>query len=208
MTSALKQWIINHDDKKLFTYLYIGSAVVLSIAISLFWLIVVVGIHLGLEAFKQFQIDSHLGFALIRSLWEVLLDIALIIFSFVLVLYLDVVLGAAGIGAAARIGVQTASNVGVRFAGFQRAIRGILLSLDDILHISKSFLKSKSENDEDNQEDKKLGGWSGSWSAGDLMTVIFLILSFIFLLLAPTLLEESLINVYYKVISELHPLGG
>jgi hypothetical protein len=208
MTTSLKDWVINHDDKKIFTYLYIGSAVVLSIAVSLFWLIVVVGIHLGFETYKQYQIDQSWIFAVLRSTWEVLLDLSLIIFSFVLVLYLDVVLGAAGIGVAARVGVQAASGIGVRFAGFQRAIRGILLSIDDILQISKSFLKSKKQESTEDSRISPLGGWVGKWTFGDSMTIVFLVVSASLIFVSPVLLDENLSSIIQKIVAELHPLGN
>jgi hypothetical protein len=46
-------WIAEHDEKLLFVLLYIGISLVLSITVSLFWLLFAVLLHLALEIIRQ-----------------------------------------------------------------------------------------------------------------------------------------------------------
>lgn len=132
-----RTWIIEHDDSWIFITLYIGLAVVLSISISLFWLLVVVAAHFVLEWLRQRHIRRQ-G-VLAEVLWELKLDIALVLFALTLTLYLDVVFGLLGLqaagraGAVARVGVRS----GGRFAAWERTLRAILLSIDDMVKIAR-----------------------------------------------------------------------
>lgn len=201
----IKTWIINHDDSKLFIFLYISLAVVLSIVISLFWLIVVVLVHFIFECIKQSEFKSGLAGVLFRSSWELILDFGLIFFAFVIAIYMDIVLGAAGIGAGARASVQAASRTGTRFAGWQRAIRGILLSLDDVAQVSKAITKENSKSI-DNKNTSKYGGWVEPWSFGDKTTLAFTFLSVILIITAPFLTYHTLNDVILILMQDLKPL--
>lgn len=132
-----RTWIIEHDDSWIFITLYIGLAVVLSISISLFWLVVVVAAHFILEWLRQRHIRE--AGVLPEVLWELKLDIALVLFALTLTLYLDVVFGILGLQAAGRVGAV--ARVGVRsgghFAAWERTLRGLLLSIDDMLKIAR-----------------------------------------------------------------------
>jgi len=135
------EWIETHDESKLFVALYLGSSLVLSIAVSLFWLVFAVAVHLWLEWYKQSRIfpSSYVSIT-IRTLWEVYLDIGLVFFALLLTIYMDVIFGVAGIMAAARVSAQGIARSGARFAGWQRALRGILLSLDDAVQVGRSII--------------------------------------------------------------------
>jgi hypothetical protein len=122
---AVRAWILQHDESWLFTISYVGLAVVLSIWISLFWLVAVVGVHFILEWIRQSHFAERSRDVLRRSLWELKLDGALILFAFALTAYLEVILGMAGLAGASRMGLQA----GARFAGWSRVLRGVLLSL-------------------------------------------------------------------------------
>ncbi|MCG6118758.1 MAG: hypothetical protein MEQ07_11300 [Aquimonas sp.] len=69
-----------HDDRWLFTLAYVGLTVVLSLLISLFWLVAVVAAHAALEWYAL----KHRGFPrqrLGRTLWHLKLDVSLILFA-------------------------------------------------------------------------------------------------------------------------------
>lgn len=199
----IKRWVIDHDDSNVFVILYISLAVVLSIVISLFWLVVVVLIHFIFELVKQNELKTGLKGIIIRSSWELLLDFGLILFAFVIAIYMDVILGAAGIGAGARAGVQSASKVGARFVGWQRAIRGFLLSVDDLAQLSKFSKGNQTKINE--VEFTEYGGWEQDWSFGDKSTLMFTVLSFALILLAPYLTGYNFEEVYRIIVEDLIP---
>jgi hypothetical protein len=134
MIAAVYRSVLFHDDSKLFVFAYVGLAVVLAIWLGLFWLAAVVGVHFLIELVKQHHYDPRPLPILARSLWELKLDIGLVVFGLVIAVYMGIILGAAGIGAAARVGAQAAARVGI----WQRALRGILLTIDDVALVVKT----------------------------------------------------------------------
>lgn len=147
------QWVIHHDENKWFIILYIGLSLVLSIAISLFWLLFAVMVHFAFELIRQHYKQPDAGRVVMESLWETKLDLALVVFAWWLAVYLDFIFGVVGIGAAARAGAQTASRAGrvggqalaatSRAAAWSRIIRGILLSVDDVGNAAKAIYQSR-----------------------------------------------------------------
>ena len=143
MFASLHRWVLTHDDSKLFVVLYIGLAVLLAILLGLFWLTMVVCIHLVMEMIKQHHFDPRPLPALTRSLWELKLDIGLVLCGLVIGLYIEVVFGLVGIGHAGRAGAQAAARAGM----WPRVIRGVLLTLDDVALVAKGATLKKKEED-------------------------------------------------------------
>lgn len=214
----LRRWILSHDESWLFIVPYIGLAVVLSIVISVFWLLAVVGVHFALEWMRQVYIarmanirPGPLGLAA-RVAWELKLDIALIIFALVLALYMEVTLGLVGLSAAGRAGAMTGARAGAQFAVLQRVLRGILLSLDDLAQVARVVvMRRKNENGE--QAEEKAGeqvpdgtpGWRRPWSRGDYITLGFGAICVILLLLTPVLTHHDISSMVITLAEELHP---
>jgi hypothetical protein len=144
---SVRDWIVHHDDSWLFLALYIGLAVVLSIWISLFWLVAVVGVHFAFEWVRQQTLRSGFSNILFEVLWELKLDIALVLFALALSLYMDVVLGIVGLRSAARLApaAQAGLRSSTRFAAWQRVIRGVLLSVDDAAQVARAVTVSRSD---------------------------------------------------------------
>ncbi len=134
----VRSWILNHDETWTFTVFYIGLALVLSMFISLFWLAAVVAIHAAMEWYRQ-RAESR-SRVMSRVFWEIKLDVALILFAMVVSVYMDFFLGIAGLGQAARLGARAGARMGTRMAGWQRALRGALLSMDDAAQVVKALL--------------------------------------------------------------------
>ncbi|MBI4677132.1 MAG: hypothetical protein HY748_06075 [Elusimicrobia bacterium] len=162
---ALYRWVLNHDESWLFTVLYAGLSVALSLFISLFWLAVIVAAHGALEWCRQREISSER--VLPRVLWEVKLDLALVAFSLVLAVYLDFMVGIAGLGQAARAG----GRIGVRLADWQRILRSSLLSLDDVGRVLAAFFRGDRQVPAAGGNAGSRGGWGGRWSFGDRLSV-------------------------------------
>jgi hypothetical protein len=127
------RWVVQHDESRWFMGLYLGLALVLSIAIGLFWLVALVVVHFVFEYVRFRHDHASPAEAVGRALWELKLDVSLVLFAFALTLYLQVVLGVLGIQAASRVGLAAQAGVrsGARFAAWENAIRGVLLSADD-----------------------------------------------------------------------------
>lgn len=185
--------------------LYIGLAVVLSIAISLFWLVAVVAAHGVLEWFaleRQGIRDRRLG----RVLWHLKLDIALVLFALWLGLYVEVLFGLAGLGAAARAGAQATA----RFVAWQRAIRGVLLTVDDAAQVARAVVArrgGKSRKGEVEGPDPR-PPWRQSWSRGDKFSVVFGTLWAALILATPLLTEHTLASALAVMATDLHPWPG
>jgi hypothetical protein len=211
--SGLRRWILEHDESWLFVGVYITLAVVLSIWISLFWLVVVVAGHFALEFVRHRHVDPWPPGVIVRALWEIKLDIGLVLFALVIGIYMEFILGIAGLSSAARAGLQS----GARFAGWQRAIRGVLLSVDDAAQLGRAVVRSEnnvndSEADESTLSHRGLwgrrgrwGGWTARWSLGDRLSISLSIISITLILLAPLLADQTFAETWSIILEELHP---
>ncbi len=208
--------IVHHDDKWLFVILYVSLAVILSIWISLFWLVAVVAVHLGFELMRQSYLRS--GFLSIMSevLWELKLDIALVLFALVLALYMEIVLGVAGLGIATRVGLQS----GARAAGWSRMLRGFLLSVDDLAQVTRAVsrrglaalqpedtIATIIENSAETPPPRRSpwGSWAAPWGKGDWVAIILGLVCLGFLAATPWLTDHTLHSMVSTLYTELHP---
>jgi hypothetical protein len=203
----MRDWILNHDESWIFTALYIGSAVVLSIAISLFWLLAVLAAHFAIEWIRQRACAPQGVFW--RTAWHLKLDLALVLLALVLAVYMEMVLGVLGLGGAIRIAAQA----GPRMAGWSRVLRGVLLSVDDMAQVARaaSRLGKKSLSREERpvaetQEDVfDLHPWRHP-KLGDRVAIFVGVGSLALILMAPLLLPEmSSYRLLEIMAEEFHP---
>jgi hypothetical protein len=138
LTPGVEDWVRDHDEKWLFVALYLGLSVGLSIFISLFWLVVVVAAHFTLELYRQSSRRATRRDVALHAMWEVKLDVGLVILAFTLVLYIDVVLGVLGVQAASRAAAATraTARIGARAAAWERNVRTFLLTVDEMARIT------------------------------------------------------------------------
>jgi len=135
---GFRRWVLQHDDSWWFVACYLVLAVVLSLAISLFWLVAVVAGHGVLEWLRQRWLNPRPAEQVWgRVVWELKLDLALVLFALTLAAYMDMVWGVAGLGSAARLGVHAGARIGARTTAWSRALRGVLLSLDDAAQLGR-----------------------------------------------------------------------
>lgn len=227
-------WIAEHDEKLLFIVLYIIISLVLSIAVSLFWLLFAVLLHLGLELIRQSRVKTGKKTIILESLWETKSDFALVAFALWLVVYLDFIFGIAGLGAAARIGVQSSSRVGrigarlanfvTRFAAWQRVVRSVLLALDDLLILGRIIQNSRrakimkkydQKNGSDNtheslpgkerESDPYKSSWSQKWSSGDYFGLGMLALFLLLVITAPWITGHTYADIKEIISVEFNP---
>lgn len=203
----MRDWILNHDDSWIFTVLYIGSAVVLSIAISLFWLLAVLAAHFVLEWIRQ-RTCAPKG-VLWRTAWHLKLDLALVLLALVLAVYMEMVLGVLGLGGA----IRAAAQAGPKLAGWSRVLRGVLLSVDDMAQVARTAgrltQKCSSRGEQaaaDPQADiLDLHPWRRP-KFGDCVAIFIGIGSLAMILVAPLLLPEmSSSGLLEIMVEEFHP---
>jgi hypothetical protein len=200
-THSVRAWVENHDDSWLFIALYVGLAVILSLAISLFWLIVVIGIHAALEWYVHWREHPSPVHTAARVAWEVKLDLGLILFALALTVYMELVMGLLGISAVAR-GAQASG----RFLAWQKAVRGVLLTLDDVAQVARAAVPGRTGTTVDDEPRKAMwGGWSAPWSIGDRLSLGLSIVSAVAMLMAPWVTGMSFSEVVGLLGEEMHP---
>ncbi len=213
MLASIHRWIVHHDESRLFSVLYIGLAVILSLWISLFWLVVVVSIHLAFEWTSQRHQGHSWSRTALESLWELKLDIGLILFALALALYLDFIFGLVGLGAAARLAPAAG-----RFLVWKQVLRGVLLSLDDAAQVARALLQRRRRTlvvDEEaapevpvpeSEAVRRWGSWAGAWTFGDRFAVGFTLLCLVLLAAAPLFTPHDVDSALRTLAAELHPL--
>lgn len=134
---SLREWVRTHDERWLFVVVYLGLAVGLSIFVSLFWLVAVAALHFGLELVRQRHYRADGRSVFLHALWEVKLDVGLVLLALTLVLYIEVVLGILGVQSAARAAAvsRAGARVGTRAAAWERNLRTFLLTVDEMVRI-------------------------------------------------------------------------
>lgn len=200
---ALHRWILEHDDSWLFIASYIGLAVVLSLMISLFWLVVVVAAHAALEWYVHWREHPSVLHTAARVAWMVKLDVALILFALALGVYMEFVFGIAGLSAAAR-GVQATG----RFIAWQRGLRAVLLTVDDAAQVARAAASVGGKHGQTAEEEEPRsgwGGWTARWTFGDKFSLSFGATCLVLILLAPWLAGMEAGEVLAIIGTEMHP---
>lgn len=176
---------------------------VLTMVLSIFWLVAVVAAHAALEWFalgRQGVRDHRAG----RVLWHLKLDIGLTLVALWLGLYLDTLFGMAGLGAAARAGAQTTA----RFIAWQRTIRGVLMTVDEAAHVVKAVAmrkRGKVSNAPEAAAPDPRPPWRLPWSRGDKFAVFFTLTWAVLILLAPVLTDHTVSSALSVLAADLHP---
>lgn len=214
-----RRWLHEHDDRWLFIILYVTLAVTLSIWISLFWLVAVVAVH-GLIEWLRYRQQQYSGRQIVIALlWELKLDIGLIILSAAIAVYMDLIMGIAGLGGAARLGLHS----GARASAWVRALRGLLLSVDDAAQVARVALNRRNGNHADGNGDGHAATdeppptiadvipqpynnpFMQPWNFGDKLAIALCVIFTLMLLLAPVATDHSLGGMMAILTVEFHP---
>ncbi len=220
MKKKIHGYILDHDNRWSFIISYITLAVVLAIVINLFYLTLVVAIHGFFEWVKHRRlVDDRIGVAM-RVLWELKLDVGLVLFGLALEVYIEMVLGIVGLGAAARAGAT-----GGRFVVLQNVLRGTLLSVDDAAQVVR-MVGARDGDDADGtdgstedtpekvalrlereeaQKGGRLGPWVGEYALGDKISLGFGALCLALILIAPAITTHDFASVWAAIVDEMHP---
>jgi hypothetical protein len=148
---SLRDWVRDHDESWIFVVVYLGLAVGLSVFVSLFWLVLVAGLHFLLEIFRQRFYRADRKSVVLHALWEVKLDVGLVLLALMLVLYIEVVLGILGIQSAARAAAvgRAGARVGARAAAWERNLRTFLLTVDEMIRVGHAGVLLRRKRKED-----------------------------------------------------------
>jgi hypothetical protein len=216
--AAFRDWIREHDERWTFVVLYLGLAVGLSVFISLFWLLVVAGLHFALEWGRQSHYRAGRAEVLGHALWEIKLDIGLVLLALTLVLYIDIVLGLLGLQSAARAAAVTraGARIGSRAAAWERNIRTFLLTVDEMARVGYAawLLKRRQaageavERAPEPVPETPVGpgdGWRGRWGIGDRIGLLLVASGVLLLLVAPLLTAHDWSSAAATIFAELHP---
>lgn len=196
-------WIVEHDDRRSFILPYLFLSVTFSLFVSLFWLFVLVAIHLSFEVARARRL--RLEPTLPRALWEIKLDLGLLGLALSMAVYMDVAFGILGLGAGARAGAA-AARVGARADLLRRAIRAVLLVLDDIVRVVGVVVATKGIRDADvTTPDPSLPPWKAKWGLGDWLSLGLLGAVTLLLALSPWLSGHAPGEILGIVFAELHP---
>ena len=141
MRSAIHNWVKEHDDRWSFILLYVGGSVLLSVFLNLFWVILLMGANLILKIVRNLLI--HLPMPFFHALWQIKLDLALILLSLLFTIYADQIFAALGLAQVARVGqVTRGAQLATRAGAIQRGIRILMMTMDDMTRIARILIKS------------------------------------------------------------------
>lgn len=205
----IKNWVLDHDERWSFIALYVGAAVLLSIFANLFWVAMLAVVHIGIELWRHVAAGNR--HPVLQAIWCTKLDIALILFSLVIVVYADVVMAALGLGQAARGAAMAGGKIVTRFAIIERALRVVFMTVDDFARVAQLVFKSrKGKNaaggplpDEalDHEAEMQAHGLSG----GDIFSLGFGALCAGLIIMSPALIDIDFSDVLRLIGNELHP---
>lgn len=219
----VRRWIIHHDDSKVFLFGYVGLSVVLTLWVSLFWLIAMVGLHFALEWVKK-RHDGTGGIwrTFTWVMWDIKLDALLIVVAMVLVVYSSVTIGAAGAGGLSRL-----SLFGFRFSKLGAGLRGVMpLPFKDLVlatriigvrkidrsEILRRRAELKVKGPSDRARARRIAAcrypWQAKWSMADRIGAAFFCINVLAILVGFYLAEETPMQVLAAVAEQLHPWPG
>jgi hypothetical protein len=206
----IRTWIEEHDHSWLFVGVYLGLAVVLSVFVSLFWLAFMAGAHLLLECIRHYRPGWGARDILTHSLWEVKLDFALVLLALALVLYVDVVLGVLGIQSAARAAAVTRAGAKTvtRMAAWERYLRGFLVTIDEIVRISRAAVllrRGRPLRATAAEARGPVRPWGSQWGLGDRISLGLIAICILLIVSTPLLTPYDWNQTLGALMRELQP---
>jgi hypothetical protein len=214
-TTTLSQWVENHDESLIFVVCYVGLAVSLSIFVSLFWLVVIAGVHFTFELWRQSRRHHGAGRIALEALWEIRLDVVLVLSALVLALYIDSIMGLLGLRSAGQLATaaRSGARIGIKASAWDKIIRSSIIVVDDGLHLLRVFLGKGKRDTPHRAENDHAHGTStplnpSTWTLSDRIILTAFLLMLVSIPVAPVLTEMTLAECLSLLATELHPLGG
>lgn len=209
--TAAAQWIREHDDRLSFVVLYISGAILLSIVLNLFWVMMLMLAHFVLEIVRGYLLKVRQPF--FHAVWEVKLDIGLVLFALVVALYAEHVLALLGLGQVARAGQAVRGlEVAARFGVVERALRVVALTIDDFARLAQAAVKFGTRKNEPATAPPSAHvlcdvdpGPKSSTGIGDVLSLSFVVLCLILIAVTPSLTGKPTADVTVQIVQELSP---
>lgn len=214
MKTHLIDWVREHDDRWSFVVLYVGGAILLSVFTNLFWVAMLMGCNFMLKVYRNRLVGKP--HPVLSSLWQIKLDLTLIVFSLTLSLYSGQFMAALGLSQAARAGQAVRGlQMATRFGLIERALKVFFMTVDDFARligaIAKAVRSKKAvqvnitpEMLPEPEADEPDRPWE-KWGRGDVFTFLFGGICVTLLLLAPALTGLDPAVVVAHIVTELSP---
>lgn len=196
----MRTWCIEHDERVSFFVPYIILSVVLSLAAGLFWLFVLVALHLALEFYRHRTEEPALMVA--HAFWNIRLDLVLLLVALTVTLYLDTVVGVLGLRAVPQAGAAAS-----RLPSLQRLIRSGVLLADEVARVGTFFiaLRGVGEAAPAPAAHTSSRPWAEPWSRGTWVQFGVVALMLLLIAAAPWLTGQGIGGVAAALRSELSP---
>ncbi len=211
---SLRNWIKDHDDRWSFVILYVGGAVCLSVFLNLFWVVMLMTGNFFLKLYRNYLL--MLPRPLLTSLWQVKLDIALVIFALMIGIYAEHVFAALGLSQAARAGQAVRGlQMATRFGLIERGLKVFLMTIDDQARLINAVVKARKKKHgvnivvpedalpEPEEDDIRLP-WK-KWGKGDVFSFAFGGVCLLLISAAPLLIDHSYHEIFGNIVRQLHP---
>lgn len=214
---SIINWIRYHDERWSFIAVYILGAIGLSVFMNLFWVIMLATGHATLKTIRNIIVGQPAP--LLSALWQIKLDIALLIFAIVIAVYSEHLFAALGLGQAAR-----GAAIATRFGIIERGLKVFLMTIDDQARLVGAALRlarrrtQKEKNDGTLPDLSTVVAESGidpepyihrlPWKnigKGDYIAIGFGMLCLSLLLAAPLLIDITPAQTWQTVVHEISP---
>lgn len=172
----------------------------LSLAAGLFWLVVLVTLHLALEFYRHR--GDALSLVAANAFWSIRLDLVLLLIALTVSLYLDAVIGILGLRAFPQVG--TAAS---RLPSLQRLVRSGVLLADEAARVGTYFiaLRGISTETQVSSEGTPQPPWAQPWTLGTRIQFGVVVLALLLILLAPWATGQGVAEVVAGIRAELSP---
>lgn len=209
----IKDWIRDHDDRWSFTFLYIGGAIALSVFTNLFWVVMLMACNFLLKIYRNYLVAKPAVFR--TALWQVKLDISLILLALVIGLYAEHVFAALGLSQAARAGqAMRGVQMAARFGIIERGLKVFLMTVDDQARLVNAVMKARRKRQTDinitpemipePEAAEPAFPWR-VWGKGDIFTFAFGGTCAALILLAPSITGMAYPELAAAILKQLHP---
>lgn len=216
MPNSIYHWIKDHDERWSFILLYVGGSVFLSIFLNLFWVVLLMALNLSLKVVRNLLIKLPMPLA--HALWQIKLDVALIMLSLLFILYGDQLFAALGLAQVTRTGqVVRGAQMATRAGAIQRGIRVLMMTMDDMTRIARILIKSffrpqgsrvTSTGHELEEAFMEDAGDTTPWKnpeRGDVFSLAFGGLCILLIVMSPVLTHKSITDIGAQLFKAVNP---
>jgi hypothetical protein len=185
VAEPIGRWCAEHDERNSFVFTYITLSVILSLLAGLFWLVVLVGVHFGLELYRNRDLSTRSRMA--HATFGIKLDVTLVLLALALSLYMDLLFAAIGLRALPRAGAAVGRLSG-RLPSVRRLVRAALLLTDEVVRVAAYIAAARGIAAAGAKPDRVWrphSPWTEQWSVGTRLVMTLGVVALILLMGAP-----------------------